>query len=98
MGQQLFGLQNDPGDSQTTGGDHGAESEHYRGRAVDFGDARNSRDKLNAHANLLQELVFKSGTAAINCAGTGNALSHMVDLESSADFVRLLAGAEEKAT
>ena len=57
----------------------------------------NARAKLNAHANLLQELVFKSPTAAVNCAGTGNALSHMVDLESSPDFVQLLAGAGAKA-
>ncbi|MFX8133565.1 hypothetical protein ABTK90_19335, partial [Acinetobacter baumannii] len=40
------------------------------------------------------ELVFRSKTAAVNCAGTGNALSHMVDLESSADFVGLLTGPE----
>ncbi|MFG6485170.1 hypothetical protein ACG04R_00725 [Roseateles sp. BYS78W] len=68
----------------------------FRWKLLAQGDSwfSNSRDKLNAHANLLQELVFKSGTAAINCAGTGNALSHMVDLESSADFVRLLAGAD----
>ena len=31
---------------------------------------------------------------AVNCAGTGNALSHMVDLESSPEFVRLLTGAD----
>ena len=54
----------------------------------------NARDKLNAHANLLQELVFRQRATAVNCAGTGNALSHMVDLESNPDFVRLLAGAD----
>jgi hypothetical protein len=43
-----FGLQNDPGNSQTTGGKHTAGSEHYEGRAIDFGSARNSWDKLNA--------------------------------------------------
>jgi hypothetical protein len=48
MGQKLFGLRNDAGDSQTFGGDHGANSEHYRKRAVDFGDAKNSRQQLNA--------------------------------------------------
>ncbi|MFG6430966.1 hypothetical protein [Roseateles sp. LYH14W] len=66
----------------------------FRWRLLAQGDSwfSNSRDKLNAHANLLQELVFRSPVAAINCAGTGNALSHMVDLESSPEFVRLLSG------
>ncbi len=66
----------------------------FRWRLLAQGDSwfSNSRDKLNAHANLLQELVFRGQAAAVNCAGTGNALSHMVDLESSADFVRLLSG------
>ncbi len=57
----------------------------------------NARAKLNAHANLLQELVFKDKAVAVNCAGTGNALSHMVDLAASADFVRLLAGPDAPA-
>jgi hypothetical protein len=48
MGRTKFGLENDPGDSQTTGGRHTTGSEHYDGRAVDFGDARNSRAQLNA--------------------------------------------------
>jgi hypothetical protein len=48
LGRQLFGLSNDPGNAQTTGGRHTGGSEHYSGRAVDFGDARNSRTKLNA--------------------------------------------------
>lgn len=48
LGRSMFGLQNDPGNSQTIGGRHSAGSEHYDGRAVDFGDARNSRKKLNA--------------------------------------------------
>jgi hypothetical protein len=66
----------------------------FRWKLLAQGDSwfSNSRDKLNAHANLLQELVFKSHTVAINCAGTRNVLSHMVDLGSSADFVSLLAG------
>ncbi|PTT83529.1 hypothetical protein DBR42_15885 [Pelomonas sp. HMWF004] len=57
----------------------------------------NARAKLNAHANLLQELVFKSSTAAVNCAGTGNALSHLVDLASNPEFVQLLASPEALA-
>lgn len=48
MGQQLFGLENDPGNSQTTGGRHTAGSEHYEDRAIDFGTARNDRKQLNA--------------------------------------------------
>jgi hypothetical protein len=48
LGESLFGLKNDPGDHQTTGGTHTAGSEHYAGRAIDFGTARNSRSALNA--------------------------------------------------
>lgn len=48
MGEQLFGLKNDPGNSQLTGGRHSAGSEHYDGRAIDFGTARNSREQLQA--------------------------------------------------
>ena len=55
MGETRFGLRNDEGDSQTTGGEHGANSEHYRGRAVDFGDAKNSREQLNAWAQWARE-------------------------------------------
>lgn len=54
-GETLFGLRNDDGDSQTIGGQHGAKSEHYRGRAVDFGDAKNSREKLNAWAEWAKQ-------------------------------------------
>jgi hypothetical protein len=68
----------------------------FRWKLLAQGDSwfSNAAAKLNAHANLLQELVFKDKVAAVNCAGTGNALSHMVDLESSPDFVRLLTGPE----
>jgi hypothetical protein len=48
LGSTLFGLQNDPGQAQTIGGRHATNSFHYSGRAIDFGDARNSRDQLNA--------------------------------------------------
>jgi hypothetical protein len=66
----------------------------FRWKLLAQGDSwfSNARAKLNAHANLLQELVFKEKAAAVNCAGTGNALSHMVDLESSPEFMQLLAG------
>ncbi|HEY1089727.1 MAG TPA: hypothetical protein VGE47_01410 [Burkholderiaceae bacterium] len=52
-----------------------------------------SAARLNAHANLLQELVFKERVGAVNCAGSSNVLAHMVDLESSPAFVKLLTGA-----
>ncbi len=48
VAQTRFGLRNDPGDSQTIGGHHTAGSEHYKGRAIDFGNARNSQAALNA--------------------------------------------------
>ena len=43
----------------------------FRWKLLAQGDSwfSNARAKLNAHANLLQELVFKSATAAVNCAG-----------------------------
>lgn len=66
----------------------------YRWRLLAQGDSwfSTSAAKLNAHANLLQEMVFKTPACAVNCAGSGEALSHMVDLESAADFVSLLTG------
>ena len=38
------------GDFQTTGGKHAKGSNHYAGRAVDFGDANNSQEALRALA------------------------------------------------
>lgn len=43
--QNQFGLRID-GSNQTTGGRHAAGSYHYSGRAVDFGDAKNSPEQL----------------------------------------------------
>jgi len=65
----------------------------YRWRLLAQGDSWFSiaAAKLNAHANLLQELVFKAPALAVNCAGLSDALSHMVDLEAAPDFVRLLS-------
>lgn len=54
LGGGLFGLRNDPGDSQTTGGRHSAGSDHYSGLAIDFGDARNSRQQLDSWADWLR--------------------------------------------
>jgi hypothetical protein len=48
VGQKYFGLRNDPGTSQTVGGGHTSGSRHYSGMAIDFGDARNTREQLNA--------------------------------------------------
>jgi len=48
QGHKLFGLRNDPGNSQTTGGRHTSGSEHYEGRAVDFGNALNTPQQLAA--------------------------------------------------
>ncbi|MFO1226930.1 hypothetical protein [Roseateles sp.] len=75
-------------------GRHAPDFSAYRWKLLAQGDSwfSNARSKLNAHANLLQELVFKGQALAVNCAGTGDALSHMVDLEANPDFVRLLTG------
>lgn len=42
LGEHTFGLRLDAGNGQTTGGSHADGSYHYSGRAVDFGDAKNS--------------------------------------------------------
>lgn len=46
--QGKFGLQHDPGNNQTTGGKHTANSYHDREQATDFGNARNSEEDLAA--------------------------------------------------
>jgi hypothetical protein len=61
VGQSVFKLKNDPGTSQTTGGKHTANSRHYAGMAVDFGTARNSRDKLNDWYQWAQQNKNKYG-------------------------------------
>jgi len=48
--------------------------------------------RVDAHANLLGELVFSQPTVAVTCAGHHNALRRMVDLEGSKDFIELLDG------
>lgn len=55
LGSSLFGLRNDPGNHQTTGGDHTQNSYHYKGLAVDFGTARNSQAQLNRWFNFLNQ-------------------------------------------
>ncbi|MCH7342628.1 hypothetical protein LZ017_04450 [Pelomonas sp. CA6] len=66
----------------------------YRWRLLAQGDSwfSASAAKLNAHANLLQELVFKEQVAAVNCAGQREALARLVDLTAAADFRALLCG------
>lgn len=46
LGRVGFGLVNDPGNAQTTGGNHVANSLHYQGLAVDWGNGRNPADRL----------------------------------------------------
>lgn len=49
MGAEMWGLENDPGIGQTYGGVHSSpESLHYSGRAIDWGDARNTYEQLQA--------------------------------------------------
>lgn len=55
LGGSLFGLRNDPGNSQATGGNHTNGSQHYSGTAIDFGDARNSWDQLNNWYNWVNQ-------------------------------------------
>ncbi len=64
----------------------------FRWRLLAHGDSWFSfaAAKVDAHANLLEELVFGQPTVAVSCAGHHNALRRMVDLESSPDFIRLL--------
>lgn len=49
-----FGL-NIQGEAQTTGGNHTKGSYHYQSRAVDFGDATNSPERMNALASYVRQ-------------------------------------------
>jgi hypothetical protein len=49
-----FGLKHDPGNAQTTGGNHRGRG-HYDGRATDFGDARNDPATLAAADDWLDQ-------------------------------------------
>jgi hypothetical protein len=42
-----FGLRHDAGNSQTTGGKHATNSDHYVNKATDFGDAKNDPTVLS---------------------------------------------------
>ena len=71
----------------------------YRWRLLIQGDSwfSSAPAKINAHANLLQEMLFRQATCGINCAGLSEGLSRLVDLvdvAAAADFLRLLCGPE----
>lgn len=82
-----------PGDLQSN---PALRLDSYRWRLLAQGDSwfSDAAAKLSAHANLLQELVFRQPAMAINCAGQSEALTHMVDLGAAPEFVRLLAAAD----
>ncbi|MBH9576801.1 hypothetical protein [Inhella proteolytica] len=71
-----------------------SELSNFRWKLLAHGDSWFSfaAQRVDAHANLLEELVFSQPTLAVSCAGHHNALRRMVDLEGAPDFVRLLDG------
>jgi len=71
-----------------------ADPEAYRWRLLAQGDSWFTSSAERAHGSLLSELVFSDPAVAVNCAVGGEALRHMVDLESAPDFVRLLTGSD----
>lgn len=62
LGKVGFGLVNDPGNHQTTGGSHEAGSLHYDGRAVDWGNARNPASRLQAFYDWAKPRAATLGT------------------------------------
>ena len=64
----------------------------YRWKLLAQGDSWFSKTALgqHVHSNLLQELVFKQSACAVNCAGTGMGLGHLVELISDPAFIALL--------
>lgn len=67
-----FGLVQDPGDSQSTGGKHAKGSYHYAGKADDYGDARNSPQQLmqlaayaRAHPEQFAEFYYNPANFAV---------------------------------
>jgi hypothetical protein len=50
----MFGLKNDAGDSQTTGGKHTANSNHYKGKAIDYGNVKNSPEQISKFINYVK--------------------------------------------
>jgi hypothetical protein len=75
-----MGLKNDAGNGQTTGGNHVADSKHYRSKAVDFGDGKNSRDALTKFATYLKQNAKALGIdeVAYNPMGWGMDQGHYI--------------------
>lgn len=73
LGGRGFGLENDPGDNQTTGGRHMPNSPHYSGLAIDYGNGRNNvglldkwykwLDQRRRPLNIAQLLLEDPGTS-----------------------------------
>lgn len=74
LGRNLFGLENDPGNNQTTGGRHTSDSWHYKNAAVDFGNARNTPQQLNQWYGFLNQNKNRLGLVELlnEDPGTGN--------------------------
>lgn len=91
VASSLFGLKNDPGDSQTTGGAHTAGSNHYAGKAIDFGNGRNpttSLQKWDAYVNANSETLGIGEHIAIGSQSDHMDHSHTATLKSSKKPVR----------
>lgn len=74
----MFGLQHDPGNGQTTGGQHsGPGSLHYRGQAVDYGTGRNSVAALQAYQSYLNKYRNQIGLSQLMWENPGTSNSHV---------------------
>lgn len=62
LGRVGFGLQNDPGNSQTNGGRHTTGSLHYDNRAVDWGNVRNPVSRLQSFHDWAKPRAEALGT------------------------------------
>jgi len=72
-----FGLQNDPGNSQTYGGGHSDGSLHYDRRAIDFGSARNTRQQLNQWYGFINQNRKALGVEELLKEGWGTPNEHV---------------------
>jgi hypothetical protein len=77
IGRNRFGLQNDPGNYQTTGGTHQPDSYHYTGHAVDFGSARNSPQQLQSWYDYLNANKANLGLAELIWEDRGGSNEHI---------------------
>jgi len=78
LGSTMFGLRNDPGAYQTTGGRHRPDSQHYSGHAIDFGSARNTQQQLQSWWDYLNKNRGSLGVTELvwEDRGTGNEHIH----------------------